>query len=215
MLQWSEVDTYLIDEAADDLIGQDMVTPCLLAFRGDESLFCAYFRSFAKGEYADPLIELLAVAAPLGADRLALSMSARAWSWEDPIPPVVEGLGDLRQRVVLIHRVDGSSKAAVLSCALHPYEIHGDQVRWGDVISQPGEIEGWIGGALTLAVDRRHEMATTDDAIRRQARRCAQLGHLIGWDARTADRLGLDTAEFSPSVIRGTLDVPRDRKGTM
>src|SRR5688572_44782 len=73
MQRWNDAESFLLAEAAADLTDSDDVSPCLVAFSGDELLLVAFLRSFAKGEYADPLIELLALTAPLGADRLALS----------------------------------------------------------------------------------------------------------------------------------------------
>src|SRR5687767_6035135 len=97
---WGDVEGFLLDEAAKDVALSDEVRPCLAAFAGDEPLLVAWWRPFPKGGYADPLIELLALACPLGADRVAQSLAGRATSLDDPIAPVVAGVGDLRQRVV-------------------------------------------------------------------------------------------------------------------
>lgn len=191
MLQWDDVEAYLVAEADLDLTESADVRPCLVAFAGDEPLLVAFLRSFAKGEYADPLIELLALAAPLGADRLALSIAARAWSLDDPVVPVVPGLGDLRQRVLTIHAVDGAGGNTAVTSALHPFTHEGGRTIWEAPLRHPGG-EGWLVSALELAVERREALVASASDIRRQARRCVDLGHALALTDQGALRMGLD-----------------------
>jgi hypothetical protein len=88
IMQWDEVEQFMIAEAERDLEAGNEVRPCFAAFACEAPLVLAFLRPFPKGGYHDPLIELLALAAPLNADRLKLSLSGRAWSMDDPIPPV-------------------------------------------------------------------------------------------------------------------------------
>ena len=204
MRKWNDTETYLLAEAGTDLAASDDVRPCLVAFAGDELLLVAFLRSFAKGEYADPLIELLALTAPLGTDRLALSIAGRAWSLDDPVIPAVAGVGDLRQRVLVIHRVDASGGTTTVTSALYPFTRDNRGVRWEAPLRQGGG-EGWLVSALELAVERRESLAAPAAEIRRQARRCVDLGHALALTDGGAHRMGLDTgAALTSAGNRGT-----------
>ena len=191
-MDFNDAESFLLAEAAADLAAGDDVRPCLAAWSSDELLLVAFLRSFAKGEYADPMIELLALTAPLGADRLALSIAARAWSLEDPVVPVVPGLGDLRQRVLTVHRVDATRCPTVVESALFPFTRAGDGVRWEPVLRHP-DGQGWLLGALRLAAEQRADLAAPAAQIRRQARRCVDLGHALALTDAGAQRMGLNT----------------------
>lgn len=187
---WNDVEPYLIREADADLAEGDDIRPCMVAFRDDEPLFVAFLRSFAKGEYDGPVIELLALAAPLQANRVALSIGARAWSFEDPVPPVVQGVGDLRQRVLYITTAVEGAAGVGMSSALVPFQRTGKDIRWEPAVRDDGG-QGWICGALRLAVEHRGQMVVPPREIRRQARRCVRLGHLLALDEQVAAGLGL------------------------
>lgn len=189
---WADVEAFVVAQAEADLAAGADVRPCLVAFRADAPLFVAFLRPFPKGEYADPLVEVLAVAAPLGADRLAVSMAARAWSLEDPIPPVAEGLGDLRQRVLVVTTADGTGQDVRVGSAVHPFAQRGGRVQWHPVLREPGQ--GWIISALRLAVEGRRELGASRAEIRAQVARCLQLGHQMGFADEAARHLGLDEA---------------------
>ncbi len=191
MQRWADVEDFLVDEAAADLVAGRDVRPCLVAFDSDEPLFVAFLRSFAKGCYDEPIIELLALAGPLGANRLALAVGGRAWSLDDPIPPVLDGVGDLRQRVLCITRVDGASGPVQTESALYPFATDGARVRWDPVVRQSAG-KGWIPAALALAVQERAALTATAAEARRQARRCVELGHLLGLADAGAERLEMD-----------------------
>lgn len=189
--QWSDTESFLIAEADDDLQHDDDVRPCMVAFRDDEPLFVAFLRAFAKGQYADPIIELMALAAPLGANRLALSMGARAWSFDDPVPPVVDGVGDLRQRVLCITLAEEAATQVEVRTVLVPFSRTAGGTAWDAALHPPGG-EGWITQALRLAIQRRADMAASQKDMRRQAQRCVRLGHLLALSEQAAGRLGLD-----------------------
>ncbi len=190
MERWEDVEQFLLDEAAEDLgDGQD-IRPCLVAFADDQPLLLAFLRPFRKGGYADPITELIALAAPLGADRLAVSIGARAWSLDDPIPPVVHGVGDLRQPVLVVEQADGSRGAARGASSAYPYDLAKGQVTWGTPIRQPGN-DGWISRALTVSIDHRQHITGPVAEIRRQADRCTRLGHMVAFAPAVWDRLGL------------------------
>jgi hypothetical protein len=187
-MQWGEVEQFMIAEAERDLKAGNEVRPCFAAFAGEAPLVLAFLRPFPKGGYHDPLIELLALAAPLNADRLTLSLSGRAWSMDDPIPPVDPDFGDLRQRILEVESVDDNAGRLQSSSALFPFDLIDGTVRWGETI-RLGSGEGWIPGALKIAVRKRHKFRTPLDEIRKQAERCVLLGHLVALSPTVADRL--------------------------
>ena len=175
---WVDVEQFLIEAAEDDLRATGEVTPCLIACAGEEPLFAAFMRPFAPGAYADPMIELLALAMPLGADRLALSMAGRAWSLDDPVVPAVAGVGDLRQRVVCVHLADGSGDAPVADTRLRPFSVVDGAVVWDEEL-RPGPAEGWISQALLVSVSSPQQLRASPEELAAQAGRCVALGHQL------------------------------------
>lgn len=188
MRAWDDVERYLIAEASADLADGDDIRPCLVAWRDEQPLFIAFLRSFARGQYADPVIELLALAAPLGANRLALSFGGRAWSWDDPIPPVVEAFGDLRQRVLSVTLAEERGGDVEVRGVIVPFTRDDSGAVWEAAVRHPGG-EGWISSALRMAVEQRAALAATPRDMRRQARRCVALGHLLALSDAAAERL--------------------------
>lgn len=188
MQRWIEVGEFLLQEATADLVDGLDIRPCLVAFCGDRPLFVSFLRSFDKGRYAEPVIELLALAAPLDADRIAVALGGRAWSLHDPTPPVIPGAGDLRQRVLSIVTVDGTGTGVDVRGTVHPFTVAGHEVTWGDPVPHDGG-KGWIPSALRLTVAQRRALAAPPADIRRQARRCAALGHLVAFAGDVAEQL--------------------------
>lgn len=188
MMQWKDREAFLLDEARQDLEAGCDVRPCLVAMAGDRPLFVAFLRAFDKGRHLKPLVELVALAAPLDADRLALSLSGRAWSLEDPLPPVVPGVGDLRQRVVVIESADASAGEAVLTSTAMPFDLADGRVGWGEPIREGGPT-GMVSEVLGLAVRERHRLRACDAEIWKQFERCGRLGHLVGLAEPVYERL--------------------------
>ena len=178
MQRWQDVEAFLTAEAERDLCATGEVTPCLVACSGDEPLFAAFLRPFDRGAYVDPMIELLALAMPLGADRLALSLGGRAWSFDDPVVPVVPGTGDLRQRVVCIHLADGTMGEPAIETLVLPFDIQDGVVVW-DTELRPGPSESWINQALALSVSARDALQASPAGLAAQAQRCVTLGHQL------------------------------------
>lgn len=194
MQRWHHLDRFFIEEAARDLEAGLAVTPCLAAFRGERPLFVAFVRPFNPGAYAEPLTELLALAAPLKADRLAVSIAGRAWSLEDPIPPVTDDV-DLRQRVLVIQRIDGCRRPPRGGSTIVPVDHVDGTMRLGEpaVLDLP---EGWIGQALLLTVGSKLHATATD--VRRQAIRCLARGHQLALAPDLAVQLSLRATPSSP-----------------
>lgn len=190
MQRWEDIEQFLLDEAARDLADGVPARPCIAAFRGAQPLMLAFLRPHAKGAYVDPMIEVLTIAAGLRADRLMASFSGRAWSWEDPIPPVLPGVGDLRQTVVSVHRVDGSGPELSTGDVIIPYSVDAGRVVWGERLDQESA-EGVIPQVLRVMVERGAELMATDEDIALQVLRCDRLGHLVGLGPGVGERLGL------------------------
>lgn len=197
--RWDDREEFLLEEAERDLVRVDCVRPCLLAFHGEESLVCAFLRKPPKGGDLWPIIEVAVLTQALGADRLAFSVSARAWSFDDPIVPVA-GDVDLRQRIVHLITVDGHRQRAVRTETVHPFEISGGEVRWDEPL-QMGPSQGNVGALLELGVRERHQLIQPLDDIRAQAMRCVALGHLIALDPRTSERLGFGPEDYVDEVV--------------
>lgn len=190
MQRWEDIEQFLQAEAARDLVVGDPVRPAIAAFRGDQPLLLAFLRPHAKGAYRQPMIEILTIAGGLGADRLLASFGGRAWSLEDPIPPVVAGVGDLRQRVVTMHRVDGAGEELRADDVVWPVDVIDGKVRWGTRLDQEPAV-GWIPQVLRVIVEHRAQLAAADDELCEQILRCDRLGHLVGLGPGVAERLGL------------------------
>jgi hypothetical protein len=194
MRTWDELHDFLLGEAANDLEAYEQVRPCLVAFRGDEPLFLAWFRPCDEGRYEQALIELLAVSCPLGADRLALSVSARTWSDKDQVSAVTPGVADPRQRVVLIESVDASTDPPERGSLIVPFSLRGGRVRWEeDRLSLEGA-DGWMSQALFLAATDPEAVSGDDEEIRKQVLRCVARGHLLAFDPKLVERLDLGVA---------------------
>jgi hypothetical protein len=185
--RWEDVEDLFLKTAEDDLLIDGVVQPALAAFAGDQLRFLAWLRWFPKGQYEEPFIELLSLAMPLDADRLAVSLSGRAWSLDDPIPPVTEDV-DLRQRALVLHSVDGGRGRPRTTSVLRPFDLVDGRVEWGERLEQ-SNVAGWIPEALELSVRRRRRLATSVDEIRKQAERVVNLGHSLYLAPEVAARL--------------------------
>lgn len=189
MRHWEDVERFLRDSAEEDLTQRGEVDPCFVAFRGEDPLLLAYLRPFPKGGYADPIIEVAALAAPLGADRMAVAMGARAWSLDDPIVPAAPE-GDLRQRVVAVHGVDGAAGVPRPFGTLWPFSLEADAVSWGQAL-RSDDAEGWIPAALATLVDAAGRIDVTTEDLSRQAARCLWLGHDLRLAPSVEERLAV------------------------
>lgn len=189
---WNDVERFTLTTATADLEARGEVHPLLVAFTGDDPCFFAFLRWFPKGEYHDAMIELLALAMPLRADRLAFAAAGRLTSLDDPIPPVSAD-GDLRQRALVVEYVDGHGGPILRHSLIHPFALAGRTVHWEPTVRLT-DGRGWIAEALEVCVEGREGFAATatDDAISEQALRCVSLGHDLYMDRAVSARLGLE-----------------------
>lgn len=193
-MEWQRCERFLLEVASADVRRFGMARPCLATFSGDVPLFVAWLRAHPPGGYTQPLIELLALAGPLGADRLGFAASGRAWSLDDPIPPVAEDV-DLRQRALVLLLSDGHGRTqADVTSTVHPYDLDGEDITWGDVLD-PGDVgEGPLPDLLRVSATALRELHGSPEVIREQALRCVALGHEVALAPNVEAHLGLDAA---------------------
>lgn len=188
--RWRDVEPFLREQAERDLHRSGEVRPCLAAFADHRPLLVAFLRAFEKGRHGPPLIEILALALPLGANRLAFSISGRAWSLKDPLPPVLEGVGDLRQRVLVMTFVQDHRQPMRSRSVLIPFDHDQQGVAWG-ATQTTRDASGWLTETLREALRARRRLRGPTAEIRRQAARCALLGHDVFLAPEVVRRLGL------------------------
>lgn len=210
MTDWTDIDTFLVNAAEDDLRTAGAIQPCLAARAGSRDLVRVFLRPFAHGAMLDPLVEAMALVMLFGADNLALSAGGRITSLEDPIPPVVDGVGDLRQTALVITRADARRRREpLLGSTLRPYDLAGGTVRWHEPFD-PGAPEGWIGATLALALRERRKLRGPREAQRDQALRCIGLGHTVALANEVAERLDLPQVRSAPApTTPGVRPAPR------
>ncbi len=189
---WGDAAASLLATAADDLDAGTPPAPTLLAYRGEEPVAVVTLRPFEPGDLLQALLEVLALLLPLGVDRLALSVSGRAWSLDDPIPPVTDG-ADLRTRVLLLTFADAHDRPCHTRVEVHPFEDEGDGWCFGPAldIDDAGAADAGLDQALTVLLDGRQELAdsTDDRAIAAQLGRVLLLGHMLSLSPTTAEHL--------------------------
>jgi hypothetical protein len=181
--RWTDQMPLLIDLAVADLDAGRDVLPTMVAFRGDQPLFLVTLRPFAGGEHHDPIIEAGALALALHADRVLLSLAGRAWSTQDPIPPVLPGAGDLRQPVIVVHQADATTDDPIALTTVVPVDRDGGAeggVVLGAAMSDLSAA-GWVPQVLLALVAAADDGPRDPDELAIQVRRCLALGHRIAW----------------------------------
>lgn len=178
---WTHAATLLLATAADDLEAGATPAPTLAAYRGDEPLAVTTLRPFADGELLQALIEVFALLIPLGTDRVALSVTGRAWSLDDPIVPTGDEV-DLRARVVLLILADAHDGTCTTRTEIHPFEQDADGWCFGpplEIGDHPADTG--VDEALAALLNGRDDLAasTTDQMIAAQLGRVLLLGHTI------------------------------------
>lgn len=189
---WDAIEDHLLDLAADDLRGGGQPRPTLAAFAGDRPLALIGLRPFDPGQALQALLEVLALVLPLGADRVAMAAPARAWSLDDPIPPVCAA-GDLRQRVILLAVADGHAAPCQLTTSLRPFTLDDTAVRWGEELRSEQPPDSALANAMTVLIDDRDRFDDLGDdrKLAAQFARVLLLGHEVALAGTAADRLVL------------------------
>ena len=145
----------------------------LAAYVGEDPLLVIDLRPFPPGGIEGPMVEAVAGALALGADRLAAALPGRAWSMDDPVVPVTED-GDLRQRVLLCAT---ARRGEDPSTWLLPFDVDGQSLSWHETVLEDGDCEGWVPHALQVGVDAGWEPDIPGAAG--QLARCTALGHEV------------------------------------
>lgn len=189
---WDAIDDHLLDLAADDLRNGGEPRPTLAAFAGGHPLALVGLRPFDPGAALQALLEVLALVLPLGADRLAFAAPARAWSLDDPIPPVCAA-GDLRQRVIMLAVADGHDVPCELTTSLRPFTLDGTTVHWGEVLRSQEPPDSSLASAMTVLLDNRDRFDDLGDdrKLAAQFARVLLLGHDVALAGPAADQLVL------------------------
>jgi hypothetical protein len=178
---WSDTPETFLALAACDLDGGGPPRPRLAAHRGEEPLALATLRPFDDGEVLAPVIELLALLVPLGADRVGFAFPCRVWSLHDPIPPVLEEEGiDLRQPAVVVGMADGHQGPCRTAATVHPFDHHEDGGwGWGEALGHGEAPDAPLLCALETILDARGELATDPGQLQAQFDRLLLLGHRL------------------------------------
>lgn len=190
-LRWDDITDHLLVQATIDLDTGTPPRPALVGYEGEEPLAVVGLRPFGPGEVATALAELLDLLLPLGADRLALAVPGRAWSLDDPIPPVLDDV-DLRRTVLTILTVDGHGHGRpAFDGWLFPYERDATGEPVWDAGEHVGAPEGPVTDTLRRLVQRptrpRGPRPSTETVLR--FARCVLVGHTISLSPPIADHL--------------------------
>lgn len=190
---WSDVDTFLLDDATRDLAVGVGPLPTLAAAIDDEVVALGTLRPFDDTGPVPALVEQLALLLPLGVNRVALRLSGRAWSTLDPIPPVTDA-GDLRARVLVLVQADGVTHPCRISSRLHELREEPTSQGWtlGDaIVDAEEEPAAPLIEALGILMDRRDELEgdVTGASLVAQLGRILLLGHELALTPELAFRL--------------------------
>lgn len=189
---WDDVTDHLLALATIDLEDGLPPRPSLLAYEGERLVALVGLRPFGAGEVATALAELLGLLLPLGVDRIALAVPGRAWSLDDPVPPVVDDV-DLRRTVLTVLTADRRAGDPRLDAWLFPYEPGADGAPlWHDGchLGPPeGPATEVLRGLLRrFRASRRGDRPTTESVLR--FARCVLHGHALQLAPELVEHLG-------------------------
>lgn len=185
----------------------ERIHPRLFALEGDEPVAIVELRPFGPGAGHGPLREALDLVTPFGADRAAVAIGGRAWSLDDPVPPVTAG-ADLRQRVLTVLTVDGRRVDPPETRSwLYPYDHVDGRPDWHPRVEMPGAPAGWVAetvvNALRRRPRRRARRLATGQGLRRTMERCLAAGHEVGLGPVAAARMIADLDPDAASLVDG------------
>jgi hypothetical protein len=192
---WDDVEGFLLHGALLELDRGFAPMPALAAFSGEDPVAFGNLRPFEPGEVVPALVEVLALLLPLGVDRLALLLPARAWSLRDPIPPVTDEI-DLRTPVLVVVRGDGHEQPcatdATVQELLAPAAPEDDWSLGASLAPGSGD-DDRLAHALTILLDHRDELRADlgEDTLVQQLGRILLLGHELALAAACTERLTL------------------------
>jgi len=176
MHRWEDVEWWLRHLAADDLRTTGGVRPTLVAFAGRRPLLLVRCRAFADGEGAAAVREILDIAVPLGADRVAMSFGGSAWELHGPARSPKAHDPTVARDVVVIAVTQRGDDGVNTHCTLHSIE----RGRAGPVIAAAHDtspVGGWLPATLTEALAARSAAPPSPEVITAQAMHSITLGH--------------------------------------
>lgn len=174
MQHWHEIENWLRELAQDDVVETGGIRPTLVAFAAQRPLLLARWRPFERGGGHAALIELLTLAMPLRADRLAVSVGGNAWSYADSSDPEWPNPRDDPHQVLMIAVADDLTQGDRPRCTLTAFAHRNDEVRWGDSLVSD-DVEGWLIDTLTAPHEAVPSIQVEDLAA--IAMRCIAQGH--------------------------------------
>lgn len=187
---WDDAANLLLSLEEEALATDVPPTPLLLAYAGDAAIATVRLRPFPSGGLLDALIEVLSLLLHLGVDRVALALPGRAWSLDDPIPPVSDEV-DLRVPVVVLALADAHDGPCQLTTRIHPYR---PAEGFDGPLAPDERPEAPALEALTLLLDNRGDLAVEPDLrVAAQLARLLLRGHLVALEPGAAARLELAT----------------------
>lgn len=146
--------------------------PRLLGYVEDELVVIIDLRPFPSGGFESAFGEAAAAVLGMGCTGVVAAMAGRAWSLDDPIPPVVDMI-DFRQRVVTVTAVRRGDPPELV---ILPFELPDADLRWLPRVG-PRRDDSWIGQGLDVAVTTG--LGATVDEAADQLARCIRLGHRV------------------------------------
>ncbi len=177
MAHWDERFDLFRTLAADDLEDGDDVFATVVGFNGDHGVVLVGVRDFLQGTHIAALTEALSLPWGLGCSRFCVALAGRAWSLDDPIPPVA-GDADLRQRVVAVEEVAGGDGHPRRASHLLPFTRHAGGVTWHDRVTMSAS-QGPVGDMLAILASRPPGRPVTDGDVLECIASLDRKGHAV------------------------------------
>lgn len=201
---WDTVETLLWDVANDDLCDRGPVRPTLVAFDAQRPVLLARCRAFDRDDGEAALTEVLAVMVPLGADRVTMLFSGRAWTTDGATPPWQDRTATAEVVVVTFTERVGSVVAqrgvlrTIERTRSGPPEIS------DTAVAIP--VSGWIARTLAAGLCNGHDAVVDDETVIARAAHCITVGH----ELHLPDRSGM-AATGRDDAMRVAHDAIGDR----
>jgi hypothetical protein len=174
MQDWNDVDAWLRDIADRDLAATGGVRPTLVAFTAHRPLLMVRCRAFAPGDGAAALREMLDIAVPMGADRVAVSFGGTARTYGGGVGSPTRGPDAEVSETLLIAVAERRDGCVDLRCALHPLGRGGGRPARP---TGPDPVGGWLARMLTDTLEVAPVVPLPPAVIAARAAQSITLGH--------------------------------------
>ena len=175
MQDWNDVEEWLRDVAGHDVAATGGVRPTLVAFAAHRPLLMVRCRGFAPGDGPAALREMLDIAVPMGADRVAVSFGGTAQTDGGGVSAVAGGPDATVREILLIAVAERSDDSVDLRCALHPLEPGG--CGRAARSTGPDPVGGWLAWMLTDALAGAPAVPRPAAVIAARVTQSITLGH--------------------------------------